>query len=156
MLGIFAVAAAAEFLLLKLGLFRDASQEPSSARRWGRLLGILVGFAFVLSGLGKVVGLEPMVEKFTQFNMMHWFPYVGVTEIVVGSMLVSPATTKLGVLAGSAMAGGAISTHLPAHSDGVVWAIPSSLYLALLWLSAVLYVPEMFPDYVRERFHRAG
>ena len=60
----------------------------------------------------------------------------------------------MGILLGTATAGGAIATHLPESSDGIIWAIPSSSFMAVLWLAAVLYAPEIFPEYLSSLFHK--
>lgn len=152
--GVFAASIVIEFILIKLGLFRDINSQPTSARRWGRILSILIGIAFIVSGVGKVVAFPPMVAKFTIFNLLAWFPYVGMVEIVVGFLLLYPVTYKIGMILGTATVGGAIATHLPAHSDGVVWAIPAFSYTTVLWLSAVLSAPELFPVYISRFFHK--
>lgn len=150
-LAIFVAATIIGFILYKLGLFSDVKELSGKARR-GRALAIMVAISFMISGTGKLLSFAPMVEKFTQFNMMHWFHLVGAMEVLVGFVIIFHKTYKLGVLLGTATAGGAVATHLPLHSDGLAWAIPSSLYLVVLWLSAVWYTPEMFPDFVSDLF----
>ncbi len=74
----FVLATIIGFILYKLGLFPDIKRLPTTAQRWGRAFSILIAFSFLVSGFGKVVGFEPMVAKFTLFNMMYLFTLVGI------------------------------------------------------------------------------
>ena len=150
-----AVSFVAQHLLRKAGLFKWVDEAETKAGRIGNILTLVASFLFILSGVGKVAGFPPMVEKFTLFGMLEWFPYVGMIEIIVGILLMIPNTSKLGVLGGVATAGGAIATHMPIHSDGLVWAIPSSTYMAFVLLSSIYAKPEMWPDYITGLFHKA-
>lgn len=140
-------------VLYGIGMFRDIPRLSTPIKRWGRILSILAGLALMLSGLGKIIGLAPMVAKFTQFNMIQWFPFVGANEIVIGLLMLFPKTYKLGFLLAVATLGGAIATHLPTHSDGVAWAIPSASVMFISWISALLSTPEIFPDFICKMIH---
>lgn len=154
-LGNLVVASIIALVTYKIGLFPDIKAMPPSPQRWGRIFSLLAGFNFVVSGTGKLLAFSPMVAKFTLFNMLHLFTFTGCLEIIIGIVIVVPQTYKIGVLMGTAMCGGAIATHLPSTSDGIIWAIPSSTFLVVLWLSAVLYTPEFFPDYISRWFHKS-
>ncbi|MGR5209117.1 hypothetical protein ACPV4A_01105 [Vibrio rotiferianus] len=140
--------------LYKCGMFRDIHDLPTKAKRLGRALAVFAGFTLMLSGLGKVVGLDPMVAKFTQFNMLHLFKFTGCTEIITGLLLIFPRTCKIGLLMGIALCGGAIATHLPTHSDGPIWAIPSGSVMVFLWASAFFYTPEFYPEWFTKWVHK--
>ena len=134
-------------LLYKFGMFRDIHDLPTKMNRLGRILAILAGLTLMLSGLGKIIGLAPMVAKFTQFGMIHMFKFTGCTEVFTGLLIIFPRTYKVGLLMGIALVGGAIATHLPTYSDGVAWAIPSGSVMVILWASAFFYTPEAYPEW---------
>lgn len=136
--------------LYKCGLFRDIHGLPTKMQRVGRILAILAGLTLMLSGLGKVIGLAPMVAKFTQFGMIHMFTFTGCTEIFTGLLIIFPRTYKLGLLMGIALLGGAITSHLPSYSDGIAWAIPSGSVMVVLWASAFFYTPDAYPKWFVE------
>lgn len=147
----FYAAAAATFGALYLcGLLKDFQELPTNAQKAGRIVAIIAGFTLFFSGMGKVIGLAPMVAKFTQYNLLYLFKYTGVMEASIGLLVVYRHTYKLGVLFAIALCGGAIVTHLPTTADGFVWAIPSGSVMALLWISLFLYTPEAFPKWLTE------
>ena len=132
------------------GLLKDFQGLPTNAQKVGRVVAIIAGFALFFSGMGKVIGLAPMVAKFTQYNLLYLFKYTGVMEASIGLLVVYRHTYKLGALFAIALCGGAIATHLPATADGFAWAIPSGSVIALLWISLFLYPPEAFPKWLTE------
>ena len=152
--GIVVVSFIAQYAFRKLNMFSYVDEQKTAARKLGGILTLIIAFSFIISGVGKVLAFPPMVEKFRLFGMLHLFPFVGMIEIFVGCLLLSPKTFKLGFMMGTATAGGAIATHLPIHSDGLVWAIPSSTYMTVLWLAGVLLTPEIFPSFLSNRFHK--
>jgi hypothetical protein len=148
------VGAIIGFALFKMGLFADVKRETNTKQRLGRMLAIALGFAYIIEACAKVNHFAPMVKKWDQFAMTYLLTYVGITEIVLGILLLFPKFYKLSVLLLTAVAGGAIATHLPLHADGFAGSVPSATLLAFVWLSAVLYTPELFPDFISKRFHK--
>ena len=64
--GFFIFALAASLVgvgLYACGLFRDIRQQASKAKQLGRMLSILAGLTLVMSGVGKLIGLEPIDRK---------------------------------------------------------------------------------------------
>ena len=149
--GFFIFALAASLVgvgLYACGLFRDIRQQASKAKQLGRMLSILAGLTLVMSGVGKLIGLEPMVLKFTHMGLVHLFKFVGISEVIFGTMILIPATFRLGFLFGSALLAGAITSHLPIHSDGAAWAIPSGSVITLLWAGAFFDDTDVFPTWL--------
>lgn len=141
------------YLLLKrVGLFKDISNNQSKQYRIGRSIGVIVGLSLFCSSIAKFVAYGvstpflPMHAKLAQFGLTYITPLIFSYEISIGCLLVSKSAYKLGTLLGMVCLAGAVTSHLPTYADGIIWAIPSGSLFILLWISALLSAPEMFPD----------
>ena len=149
--------AAIGFVLYKLGLFPELKAEQDNKRRIARAISIMLGITMIILGTLKLLHIETMVYLWdTQFHMAYMMTPFGILEITMGLLLLFPVTFKLGVLLLTASLGGSMSIHFPTFSDGPGAIVASLIVLALLWLSAVLYAPEIFPNFISSRFHKTS
>lgn len=122
------------------------AEAPSGIRKyaaWG-LVGLLFA-VFALSSLGKLFGLEQMVESFETFGLTDMRIVIGIGEIVSAVLFLIPFTSSLGVLLLSAHMGGAIVMHM---SHGELYVV-QSIVLILLWVAQYLRYPELFVSFRR-------
>lgn len=150
--GEFVIAGLIGFILYKVGLFRDM-KSLSSKQRKGKAFAILVGCVFLISGSMKIIGLPMVKEYFELFNLAYLRPYLGVFEVTLAVLLVIPKTYKIGLMLGTGLSGGLMATHLPI--DGIIQTIPTLMIIIALWLSAIYYTPEVFPDYIVKIFNKS-
>lgn len=144
------------FILKKAGFFKALNQLPRQ-QRIGRTVGIIVAFSLFCSIVAKIFALFypdtlPMYKKLEQFGLYHLTFLVFISELIVGSLLLNKNIYKLGILLGIVSLSAAVTSHLPTHADGIIWAIPSGSLLTLLWISALLSAPEMFPENIIKFF----
>ena len=143
------------FVLYLLGVFPDVKAEKDTKRKVARGIAIMLGFTMMILGTLKILRIDTMVYLWdTVFHMAYMMTPFGIMEITLGLLLLFPITFKLGVLLLTASLGGSMSIHFPTFSDGPGAIVASLIMLGLLWLSAVLYTPEMFPDFISKWFHK--
>lgn len=141
-------------ILLKLNVISDFKSENNRNKKIGRFIAITLGIAYIIESIAKISLFEVMVMKWDTYNMTYLLRYVGFAELILGILLLFPKCYKISVLMLTAIAGGAMATHLPLHADGFGASVASGLLLSLLWLSAMLYTPEMFPEFIQKAFHK--
>lgn len=156
LIGFILLSLTAFFVLKRLGYFKSLNELPRQ-QRIGRTVGIIVAFSLFCSIIAKIFALFypdtlPMYKKLEQFGLLHLTAVIFITEFTVGSLLLNKNLYKLGILLGTVSLAGAVTSHLPTHADGIIWAIPSGTLLTLLWISALLSAPEMFPESVKKFF----
>lgn len=97
---------------------------------------ILLAVAFLIFGILKLTGAEPLAAKFTKWGYPTWFRLVvGVAEISGAVLLLLPRTTVLGSVGLGLLMVGAVFTHLKVGEG--LQAIPALVLLTLL--AAVSY-----------------
>lgn len=127
--------------------YSHPAQTASKRTRIAVTVGsILVGLAFLGSGITKVTGDPAMVANFAAWGYPAWALYVvGAVEVIAAAFLVIPRTT---FLAGGTLAGlmvGAVGTHVVAAEWTMILApvVLGSLAVLIAW--------QRRPDQFRER-----
>ncbi|SFD87963.1 DoxX-like family protein [Chitinophaga sp. CF118] len=95
----------------------------------------------IMGGVMKLIGAEPesVVQFLTKYGFGSHLKVLGVTELIIASLLIYPKTNKIGFLLASCYLGGAFCLEL---SGGQPPA--STIFLTLLWISMFLSNKEMF------------
>ncbi|MGR5209118.1 hypothetical protein ACPV4A_01110 [Vibrio rotiferianus] len=148
--GFFTVASILAAILYFLGFFKDIKGLNSDAKRMGRKISILVGCFILMSAIVKLVGFEPMKDKYVEMGITHLYNFIIVSEFFSGILILIPSTFRIAFLIGTTMLGGAIMSHLPVYSDGFIWSMPSASVITLLWIAAFLYDTDVFPSWLTE------
>lgn len=148
----FILAGLIGFILYKVGLFPDMKNLSRKQKR-GKAFAILVACLFLISATLKIIGLPMVKEQFEMFNLVHLLVYLGVFEILLAILLMVPKTYKLGLMLSTGLCGGLMATHLP--YDGIIKTMPTLMIIIALWLSAIYYTPEVFPDFIIKIFNKS-
>jgi len=91
---------------------------------------VLVGLAFLMAGVTKLMGQEMHVENYIRWGYPNWFMYINGTIEVLGAILiVIPATRFYGALLLVATMLGAIFTHIQSNEPAM---LPLPIVLLLL------------------------
>ncbi len=118
----------------------DGSTIGKSRRITGNILIFLLGLVLVASGSAKFAHVPKVVEQMGLAGIEGWrLTFVAFLEISSAVLFLFPLTRSLGLLLVSAFLGGAIATHL---EHGLPFIQPA-IFLALLWLGALLRHPEI-------------
>jgi putative oxidoreductase len=110
---------------------REFSWFPPSIAR------LVVGWVFVSSGWGKLHNLEGVVAFFRDLGIPFpelQAPFVAVTELACGALLLAGLWTRLAALPLVAVMGVALATALRDRIDGIVslFGLAEFLYIVLL------------------------
>jgi uncharacterized membrane protein YphA (DoxX/SURF4 family) len=72
----------------------------------------LVG-VFAYSGISKLIGGSPLIDRFTYWGYPAWFLLVvGAAEVVGAALLILPKTALYGAIVLGAVMAGAVFTHV--------------------------------------------
>jgi hypothetical protein len=106
----------------------------------GNILISLLGLVLVASGAAKFAHVPKVVEQMGLVGIEGWrLTFVAFLEVSSAILFLIPLTRSLGLLLVSAFLGGAVATHL---EHGLPFIQPA-IFLALLWLGALLRHPQI-------------
>lgn len=111
---------------------------------FGTVLAWVIGIALILSGLGKIIGFDFLVQMFKNWGLSDFMLVIGVIEIILGILFLVSATSIIAGYLLSAFFGGAIVTHLIAEEFTLVF-VPFML-LIIIWVVMFLRKPGVFSD----------
>ncbi len=92
------------------------------------------------SGLGKLAGAKPVVEKLKFIGVGDYIPLLGIMEIVFAVLFIIPKTSRLGFILLSCYFAGAIAVDL-SHQQSIV---PPLMLMALVWIGAFIRDASVF------------
>ncbi|WP_425398103.1 DoxX family protein [Aeoliella sp.] len=107
----------------------------------GRFLSGSVAAAFLISGVGKLVGGEQLQEEFEHLGLSLDFRFpLAVLEVICAVIYAIPATCILGAILLTGYMGGAICTH---------WSAGDPFYIqiavgVLVWLGVYVREPRLW------------
>jgi DoxX-like protein len=93
-----------------------------------------------LSGVMKLTGNAQILETMQTLGVRRYVRWLGVMEVAFATLLVIPATFKLGFLLASCYFGGAIATEL--SHDGL--KLNPFIPIVLLWIGAFIRDRSIF------------
>ncbi len=93
-----------------------------------------------LSGVLKLTGSAQILETMQTLGVRRYVRWLGVMEVAFATLLVIPATFKLGFLLASCYFGGAIATELSHSALKVNPFVP----IVLLWIGAFIRDRSIF------------
>jgi DoxX-like family len=93
-----------------------------------------------LSGVMKLTGNAQILETMQTLGVRRYVRWLGVMEVAFATLLVIPATFKLGFLLASCYFGGAIATELSHDALKLNPFIP----IVLLWIGAFIRDRSIF------------
>jgi hypothetical protein len=93
-----------------------------------------------LSGAMKLAGNPTILEGMTALGVRRYVPLLAAMELAFATLLVIPATFKLGFVFASCYFGGAIATELSHDASKVNPFIP----IVLLWVGAFIRDRSIF------------
>jgi uncharacterized membrane protein YphA (DoxX/SURF4 family) len=110
----------------------------------GWLVSALLAFAFVMTGLGKLIGRPGMVLEFEVIGIGHWFRYfTGAIELAGAIGLLIPRLSSRACLMLAVVMVGAIVAHLTVlHTPARLPVILLVLSLINAWLRHSLSRPK--------------
>jgi len=83
-----------------------------------------------LSGVMKLTGAKPVVDKLSAMGVGSYIPFFGILEIVFAGLFIIPKTMRLGFVLLSCYFAGAIATDL-SHGESIAGA---TLPIILVWI----------------------
>ena len=107
----------------------------------GKILFWLVAIIMIFSAIIKFIQPQQIIDEFTNWNLLDYLFIIAFMELIVGVLLIIPATSKVGAFLTSAYFGGAIATHLTAGETPQL-LLPISV-LAVLIIGILLKYPKM-------------
>lgn len=106
---------------------------PRAPRHWAIALGL--AFVFGAAGIAKLMGAEPMAERFASWGYPMAFMYlVGVLEIAGAALLLMPNSGRAGSALLAVLMFGAIVTHLVA-AEFLLAAAPTVMLIIIVAFS---------------------
>lgn len=107
----------------------------------GKILIWLVAILMIISAIIKFIQPQQIIDEFTIWNLLDYLFIIAAMELIIGILLIIPATNKIGAFLTSAYFGGAIATHLTANQLAQL-LLPIS-FLAVLIIGILLKHPKM-------------
>ncbi len=115
-----------------------SSQKIMSIAGW--VLSGLLGAALVMSAGMKFFPPEEMVKQMKDSPLLGWILIIGIGELVSTILFLIPRTAVPGTLLLSSYFGGAIVAHMMQRESILV----PSIFLVLIWIAALLRLPELW------------
>jgi uncharacterized membrane protein YphA (DoxX/SURF4 family) len=76
------------------------------------VLSVVLGIAFIGSGVPKILGVQQFVDNFARWGFPRWFlTFTGVVEVVAGVLMLVPKTRFYGAAVAAGTMVGAALTH---------------------------------------------
>lgn len=97
----------------------------------GKILIWLIAITMIVSAIIKFIGPQTIIDEFTNWNLLNYRFLIAIMELIIGFLLIIPATNKIGIFLTSAYFGGAIVAHLSSNETPQV-LLPISVFAVLI------------------------
>ena len=115
------------------------SEPKNPTARWKtigfRVLRFVFAIFLLMGAVGKLAGIEQMVQLFDAVGLGQWFRiFTGLCELATAILIVFPATIGVGALLGFfVMVGATIANIVVLHHDFIHSAIPAIIFAMIAW-----------------------
>jgi hypothetical protein len=122
------------------------SRARSAPARWfGRAIGTLAVVFLVVDSIGKLLGVQPVVEGTARLGYRPEVVFgLGITLALCVFIYVVPRTSVLGAVLLTGYLGGAIATHVRVGSPLFTHVLFPVYLAAFLWASLMLRDPRLW------------